>query len=354
MSSEIDRMLSHYGGSSHSAAGYVDDDAHMRNVLLDEEARQNLAAQPYPAEWGRMPSAAGSFGDALGTFKATLRGPLMPMSGMSPEARREVLMHAATLLGLGLGHNPMTEAFGMGRANGGPVPDVSNTLAQYGGAPEQGGSPFWWLNQPMMQPYSPPPLPQPDAPYVGSQPQIMAPPSLPPAAVAAPVASPGPTGGPMQPPVMPPPSPQMPTLPPPVANGPSDPRPDVASPPPVLPPPVASPVANTPQPLPPATAKLLKPDVSSPQVLPTANPGPSVASPPSIHASDPQPPVAQSRTPSMLGMATPGSQRSDIASPPSLMAGYAGGGAVDEALSQYLDTDAGRRLIERYLSALPA
>lgn len=326
MSSEIDRMLGHYGDPARSGpSGHAEDDAHMRNVLLDEEARQNLAAQPYPAEWGRMPSEAGPFGDALNTFSQTTRGPAAPMSGMSPEARREILMHAATLLGLG--HNPMTEAIGMGRANGGPVPDISNTLAQYGGTPEAtGGSPFWWLNQSMLQPYNPPPLPQADAPYVGSQPQIMAPPSLPPAAVAAPVALPGPTGGPMQGTMaqpLSPPSPQVPALPSPVANGPADPKPDVASPPPALPPPVASPVASAPQPLPPATAKLLKPDVSSPQALPTANPGPSVASPPSIYTSDPQSPIA----------APP--------SPPSLISGYADGGAVDEELAQYSEPERG-------------
>lgn len=117
------------------------DKEHHRNVLLDDEARGNLAAQPYPAEWGRMPSDAGSLADALETFGATLHGPTPRMSGMSDEARRAVLMNAATLLGLG--HNPFVDA--VGRADGGGVDDA---LGQYDAPPAPGLLDRAWAARP--------------------------------------------------------------------------------------------------------------------------------------------------------------------------------------------------------------
>ncbi len=64
-----------------------------------------------------------SLGDAVETFRQTLNGPLIPPSQMSPEARRDYLGTAATLMGLG--ENDMANAI-RGRASGGVVDGIEN------------------------------------------------------------------------------------------------------------------------------------------------------------------------------------------------------------------------------------
>lgn len=100
------------------------DDRWQREDALDEEARQNAAAQPYPAEWGRMPSPLGETGEALERFAAGLGMSPVLFSRLSPAVQRELLGTAATLMG----GSPLSDAIGR-RANGGSVDPIANAVA---------------------------------------------------------------------------------------------------------------------------------------------------------------------------------------------------------------------------------
>lgn len=116
------------GASLRAEGGRVNrspEDRHADQAWLDEEARQNHAANPAPVEWGVMPSVAGPFGDALSSFLQS--APSLPFSSMPQDHQRRALQTAATLLMMG--ESPISEMFAQGKADGGatlsPGPEPS-------------------------------------------------------------------------------------------------------------------------------------------------------------------------------------------------------------------------------------
>lgn len=106
------------GASLRAEGGRVNrspEDRHADQAWLDEEARQNYAANPAPVEWGVMPSVAGPFGDALASFLQS--APSLPFSSMPQDHQRRALQTAATLLMMG--ESPISEMFAQGKADGG-------------------------------------------------------------------------------------------------------------------------------------------------------------------------------------------------------------------------------------------
>lgn len=106
------------GASLRAEGGRVNrstEDRHADQAWLDEEARQNHAANPAPVEWGVMPSVAGQFGDALASFLQS--APSLPFSSMPQDHQRRALQTAATLLMMG--ESPISEMFAQGKADGG-------------------------------------------------------------------------------------------------------------------------------------------------------------------------------------------------------------------------------------------